>query len=150
MSQKNLLLLVLALLILGFGAYWLVATHANSNQYFHVHAAQLARENTNYRNVLHTTKRTELTLMSIPEGTDIPTEIHEVDQIFFIVKGTANALIKNDKIALSEGSVLIVPAHTQHTIINTGSGDLKLYTVYAPPEHKVGTVHKTKEDEPKE
>ncbi len=116
--------------------------------YFSDNVAQLAQENTAFRKVLYTTKHTQLTLMAIKAGQEIPKETHEVDQVFIIVDGTAEALVKDSKVNLITNSVLVVPAGTEHTITNTGSTPLKLYTIYAPPEHPHGTIHQTKEDEP--
>ena len=113
---------------------------------------KLTKENTNFRKVLYTGKNSQLVLMSIPVGKDIGNEVHEtIDQILFIVGGEAEAIINNtEKKRVEKDSVVFVPAGTWHNFINTGDEDLKLYTVYSPPAHRDGTVHKTKEEAEKE
>jgi mannose-6-phosphate isomerase-like protein (cupin superfamily) len=140
------LILIPILFILGYGIYWFWKAKLAPRHYFIVQASQLAKENTNYRKVLYTTEKSELTLMSIPTGDEIPKETHKVDQAFIIVEGQAEALVDSHKEALSPESVLIVPAGTEHTIKNTGSSDLKLFTIYSPSQHPAGTIHKTKAD----
>ncbi len=149
MQQKYTLLAIPAVLIIGLGLFWFWKKRQTPTHYFSTNAAQLARENTNYRKVLYTTEKSQLTLMSIPSGKEIPKETHDVDQIFVIVEGTAEALVESSKVPLSTESVLIIPAGTEHTVTNTGTTDLKLYTIYTPPEHPAGTVHRTIEDETK-
>ncbi len=149
MQQKHILLLVPTVLFITLGSYLLWKKRQTPTHYFSANATQLSRDNTDYRKVLYTTEKTQLTLMSIPVGDEIPKETHTVDQVFIIVDGTAEALVDGAQIDLTTESVLIVPANTEHTISNTGSTDLKLYTFYAPPQHPAGTIHLTKEDEPK-
>lgn len=150
MEQKYILLTLTSLFILGLGVYWLIQKRLTPNHYFSANAAELARENTNYRHVLYTTPKSQLTLMAIPTGKEIPKETHDVDQVFIIVEGTAEALVETSKVPLTKESVLIIPAGTEHSILNTGPIELKLYTIYAPPEHPAGTIHKTIEDELKD
>jgi len=138
-----------AILIIGLGFYWFMKKRQLPTHYFSANATQLAKENTYYRKVLYTTQKSQLTLMSIPPGDEIPKETHDVDQVFVIVEGTAEALVENSKVPLTAESVLIIPAGTEHIISNNGSTELKLYTIYSPPEHPAGTIHKTKADEPK-
>ncbi len=149
MQQKHILLLVPTVLLIILGSYLFWKKQQTPTHYFSANTTQLSRDNTNYRKVLYTTEKTQLTLMSIPVGEEIPKETHTVDQVFVIVEGTAEALVDSTKVALSTESLLIVPANTEHTISNTGTTDLKLYTFYAPPQHQAGTIHSTKEDEPK-
>ncbi len=148
MEQKYALYLIPAVVIIGLGLYWFFRKRTVPTHYFHANATQLAKENSNYRQVLYTTKHSQLTLMAIPPEQEIPKEIHNVDQLLVIVEGAGQALIENTKADLTPESVLIIPADTEHTISNTGTTPLKLYTMYAPPEHPPGTIHKTKEDEP--
>ena len=115
--------------------------------YYNNTCGQLALDNTNFRKVLFTTKNTQLVLMSIPPGDDIPQEVHNVDQIIIIVQGQGEAILNGTPSPFKEDSVLIIPAGTEHQIKNTGPQDLKLYTFYAPPEHAPGTIHRTKEEE---
>ena len=103
-------------------------------------------DNANFRKVLYTGKKMQLVLMSLKQDEDIGEEVHPtVDQFFRIEKGTGEAVINGNKHALSNGVSLIVPAGSKHNLTNTGKGELKLYSIYSPPNHKDGTIHKTKE-----
>ncbi len=115
--------------------------------YYNNACAQLALDNTNFRKVLFTTKNTQLVLMSIPTGDDIPQEVHDVDQILIIVQGQGEAILDGDQSPFKKDSVLIIPAGTEHFIKNTGTETLKLYTFYAPPEHAPDTIHRTKDED---
>ncbi len=85
--------------------------------------------------------------MSIPVGSDIGKEAHpNTDQILFFVKGKGEAMLNDETKKVEEHDVVFVPAVTMHNFINTSDEDLKLFTVYAPPQHPDGTVHKTKEE----
>ncbi len=108
------------------------------------HIEQLALENENFRKVLFTNKHSQVVLMSIKPGEDIGLEVHQVDQILVFVQGTGIALVNGEEKQISAGDLVDVPSGTQHNFTNTGSEDLKLYTVYAPAEHADGTVHKTR------
>lgn len=109
---------------------------------------QASIDNDNFRKVLSTTDREQLVVMSLRPSEDIGTETHpETDQFIRIERGTGEAVLDGKRHALKDGSALIVPAGTEHNIKNTSStAPLKLYTVYSPPHHKAGTVHKTKAD----
>jgi len=87
-------------------------------------------------------------VMSIPEGEEIGNEVHEnVDQFFRIEKGKAKFIFnEKEEHVVGDGDAVIVPSGTYHNVINAGAGDLKLYTVYSPPNHPEGTIHKTKAD----
>lgn len=108
------------------------------------HIEQLALENENFRKVLFTNKHSQVVLMSIKPGEDIGLEVHQVDQILVFVQGTGIALVNSEEKQISAGDLVDVPSGTQHNFTNTGSEDLKLYTVYAPAEHADGTIHKTR------
>ncbi|OGZ28956.1 MAG: hypothetical protein A2427_04595 [Candidatus Nealsonbacteria bacterium RIFOXYC1_FULL_40_7] len=83
--------------------------------------------------------------MSLPPGEDIGAEVHaDHDQFFRIDQGQAKFILDGQKIEATDGFAMVVPAGINHNVINTGSEDLKLYTIYSPPEHPDGTVHKTK------
>lgn len=108
---------------------------------------KLTKENTNFREVLHTGKHSQIVAMSIPVGEDIGEETHpEVDQILFFVDGNCEEILNGESRNVEKHDVVFVPAGTKHNFKNTGDKDLKLFTVYAPPEHPDGTVHKTKAD----
>jgi len=106
---------------------------------------QASLDNATFRTVLYTSKRTQLVLMSIPAGEDIGMEVHEDhDQFIRVEQGTGKAILDGVEHALEDGSAVVIPAGTNHNIINTGKTDMKLYTIYSPPEHRDGTVHPTK------
>lgn len=101
---------------------------------------------TNFREVLYTGKNLQLVIMALVPGEEIGLERHEGhDQFIRVEHGTGMAVLDGEQVPLEDGSAVIIPAGTEHNIINTSSSDvLKLYTLYGPPEHPDGTVHKTK------
>ncbi|OIO54872.1 cupin [Candidatus Peregrinibacteria bacterium CG1_02_54_53] len=104
-------------------------------------------DNTTFRTVLYTTKRTQLVVMSIPVGEDIGMEVHgDHDQFIRVERGTGKAVLDSVEYPLEDGSAVVIPAGTQHNIVNTGKDDMRLYTIYSPPEHRDGTVHPLKAD----
>jgi mannose-6-phosphate isomerase-like protein (cupin superfamily) len=113
---------------------------------FSANVQELALANTDFRRVLHTTPLSQLVLMSVQPGDDIGLETHHLDQVLVFVSGRGESLLANQRGTVGPGSVVVVPAGTEHNFVNTGSEPLKLFTVYAPPEHADGTVHKTKAD----
>jgi mannose-6-phosphate isomerase-like protein (cupin superfamily) len=104
-------------------------------------------QNSNFRKVLYTGKYMQLVVMSLKPGEDIGEEIHEnVDQFFRIEEGEAKVIINGQESILAEDMVTIVPAGALHNVINTSNTKvLKLYTIYAPPNHPLNTIHKTRE-----
>ena len=107
-------------------------------------------ENEDYRRVLYTTKNSQLVLMNIKPGDEIGAEVHELDQFIRLESGSAKAVLDGVEHELQADWAIVVPAGMEHNVINTGDADLKLYSIYTPPEHKDGTVHKTKADEQEE
>jgi mannose-6-phosphate isomerase-like protein (cupin superfamily) len=104
-----------------------------------------AKANRWFREVLSTGPHSQVVVMSIPPGGDIGEEVHDdVDQILVFVQGEGQAILDGKKSAVGVDRLAHVPAGTRHNFVNTGKTDLRLYTVYAPPEHKPGTIHKTK------
>ena len=104
-------------------------------------------ENSNFRQVLFTGKHMQLVVMCLKPGEDIGEEVHDhVDQFFRIEEGEAKVIIDGKEDIVKEDMVAIVPAGALHNVINTGDIDLKLYTIYTPPNHPDGTVHKDKEE----
>lgn len=103
-------------------------------------------QNENFREVLYTAQHSQLVLMSLNPNEEIGMEVHEiVDQFIRVESGTGKAILNGEEHQLSDGVAVIVPAGTQHNIINTSSEKkMKLYTVYSPAHHKDGTTHKTK------
>lgn len=105
------------------------------------------RDNTDFRHVLYTGSHMQLVLMTLQPGEDIGMEVHEDnDQFFRFEEGEGNVVINDSEYSVGDGDVIIVPAGSQHNIINTGEGMLKLYTIYAPAHHKDGIVRATKAD----
>jgi len=103
--------------------------------------------NENFREVLYTAKNSQLVVMTIQPGEDIGVETHEGhDQFIRVEAGTAKALLNGEEHELTDGFAVVIPAGTEHNIINTGTDKLKLYTLYTPPEHPDGTIHATKSD----
>jgi mannose-6-phosphate isomerase-like protein (cupin superfamily) len=104
-----------------------------------------AKANTYFREVLATGPHSQVVVMSIPPGGDIGEEVHDdVDQTLVFVGGEGQAILDGEKSAVAADRLVHVPAGTRHNFVNTGKVDLRLYTIYAPPEHKPGTIHKTK------
>ena len=102
-------------------------------------------QNNFFRQVLYTGKHTQLVVMSLLPGEEIGMEIHpQVDQFFRIEEGRAKVIIDGEEHEVDEGFAIIVPAGSQHNLINTGSNPLKLYTLYSPPNHPDGTIHPTR------
>lgn len=114
---------------------------------FHEDIQALARSNAWFREVVATGPHAQVVLMSIPPGGEIGEEVHEdVDQVLVFVEGAGAAVIEGERSPVSAGHLVHVPSGTRHNFVNDGSSDLKLYTVYAPPHHAHGTVHRTKAD----
>jgi len=118
---------------------------------FVTNIAQVTLENEDFRRVIYTAKNCQLVLMCISAGTDIGEEVHDVDQFLRIEEGEGQSVLDGVERDLTDGSVIVVPAGVRHNIINTSSSEaLKLYSLYAPPHHKDGTVHATKADAEKD
>ena len=107
---------------------------------------RLTLENEDYRRVLYTAKNAQLVLMCLRAGEEIGEEVHELAQFLRIEAGTGKAVLDGVEHEIGDGTAVLVPAGTRHNIINTGEGEMKLYTLYAPPEHRDGVVQRTKED----
>ena len=104
-----------------------------------------ACDNADFRRVLSTGPNAQLVVMSLPAGEEIGEEVHDDgDQVLSIVDGSGEAVLDDVPTQIGAGDLVLVPAGTKHNIRNVGAGDLKLYTVYAPPEHPDGTVHRTR------
>lgn len=103
-------------------------------------------KNTNFRKVLHTTKLSQLVLMSLKPGEEIGMETHKHgDQFIRIDSGKGKVILDGKEHDLKDGSAMVIAAGTEHNVINTSdTEDLKLYAVYTPPEHKDGTIDKDK------
>lgn len=114
---------------------------------FHDDILNRVRANTNFRTVIQTGQHSQVVLMCIKPGEDIGDEVHEdVDQVLVFVSGVGKAVVSGEEYAIASEMLVHVPAGTRHNFINTGSEDLRLFTIYAPPEHADGTIHVTKAD----
>lgn len=112
---------------------------------------ELTRDNTNFRTVVHTGEHSQLTLMSVPPGGEVGWEAHpHLDQFLRLEAGKARLDFGRTRDAVDESHdieddwALIVPAGVWHNVVNTGDVDVKLYSIYSPPEHPEDTVHRTK------
>ena len=103
-------------------------------------------KNDAFRRVIYTAKNCQLVAMALKPKEDIGEEVHTLDQFFRIEEGTGEAVLDGVRTPISAGFVVLVPAGTTHNIINTGSDPLKVYTLYAPPNHRDGVVHQTRAD----
>jgi len=106
------------------------------------------KKNTDFRRVLYTGKHSQLVLMSLKPGEEIGEETHQdVDQFFRFEKGEGKVVIDGIEHPVKDGYAVIVPAGARHNVVNTSKrANLKLYTIYSPPEHQDGVVRHTKEE----
>lgn len=109
---------------------------------------KLALSNSYFRQVVYTGQHAQLVVMNLEPNEDIGLETHEVvDQFLRIEKGEGKVLLNGEEHVVKDGDAIVVPAGVAHNVMNTSSqNQLKLYTVYSPPHHKDGTIHKTKSD----
>lgn len=108
---------------------------------------KLTEANSDFRRVLYTGEQMQLVLMALKPGEEIGEEVHEDrDQFFRVEQGEGEVLIDGKRTAIRSDMAIIVPAGARHNVTNTGREPLKVYTLYAPPEHKHGTIHATKAD----
>ncbi len=105
-------------------------------------------ENTNFRKVISTNAHSQLVLMNLKSMEDIGIETHDkVDQFFRIEEGVGKAVLNGTEYEFSAGFGIVIPAGTEHNIINTSATEqLKVYTIYSPANHPDGTIHASKED----
>ncbi|MFY9993240.1 MAG: cupin domain-containing protein [Rhodoplanes sp.] len=109
--------------------------------------SDLTEQNSDYRRVLYTGKNMQLVLMSLRPGEEIGEETHDnIDQFFRIEEGSGEVVINGQTSNVKSDYAIIVPAGARHNVKNTGTEPLRLYTIYAPPEHKDKTIHATKQD----
>lgn len=108
---------------------------------------KLTLANENFRQVLYTAPHSQLVLMSLLPGEEIGSEVHpDNDQFFRFEKGKGKVVIDGNEYEISDGFAAIVPAGSEHNVINTGSERLNLYTIYSPAHHKDGIIRKTKQE----
>jgi len=106
---------------------------------------ELTKRNAFFREVVATGPHSQVVVMSIPPTGEIGLETHtELDQVLVVVEGSGSVTLDTEVRAIRPGTLIQVPAGTLHNVVNTGPTDLRLYTVYAPPAHAHGTIHRTK------
>ncbi|MGZ3945397.1 MAG: cupin domain-containing protein [Mucilaginibacter sp.] len=105
-------------------------------------------ENNNFRKVLYTAKYSQIVLMSLLPGEEIGMETHEKnDQFFRFESGKGKCIIDGNEYEVKDGDAVTVPAGAKHNVINTSDKvDLKLYTIYSPPNHEDGIIRRTKNE----
>jgi len=107
--------------------------------------ADEAALNPHFRAVKFTGKHTQVVLMTLQAGEDIGAEVHpDNDQVLIFTEGTARAEVAGERRDVSAGDMVVVPAGTDHNFVNSGTGVLRLITIYGPPDHAPDTVHRTK------
>jgi mannose-6-phosphate isomerase-like protein (cupin superfamily) len=106
---------------------------------------RIAEGNAEFRKVLYTARNCQLVVMSLQPREEIGAEVHQLDQFFRVEQGSGEAVLDGVRNPISAGFAVLVPAGANHNIINTGSVPLKLYTLYAPPNHRDGVVHHTRQ-----
>jgi mannose-6-phosphate isomerase-like protein (cupin superfamily) len=106
---------------------------------------EAARANGDFRRVLSTGPHAQVVVMCIPPGGEIGDEVHAgLDQILVFVEGEGVAILDGETTAVGPDHLVHVPAQARHNVINRGQGDLRLFTIYAPPQHAPGTIHRTR------
>jgi len=104
-------------------------------------------ENEFFRKVLYTSHYSQLVVMSLKPGEDIGEEVHGLDQFIRLEEGEGLAVLNGVEHEIKEDYAIVIPSGFVHNIINTSKYEaMKLYSIYSPPEHKDGTVHKTKKE----
>lgn len=112
---------------------------------FNEEIVTLVKRNHSFREVIATGPHAQVVVMNIPPGGEIGEEVHDgVDQVLVFVEGEGAAFLEGERSLVGPGRLVLVPAGMRHNFVNTGASGLRLYTVYAPPQHAPGTVHRTK------
>ncbi len=113
---------------------------------FNQNIFELAKQNSSYRKEVITADDLQVTVMSIPPQGEIGEEVHDdTDQAIVVVQGEGEAIVDDEREDVRPGHLVLVGCGTKHNVRNTGSEDLKLYTIYSSPEHEPGTIQETKE-----
>jgi len=114
---------------------------------YHTNIFSDTAANTYFRHVLFTGQNSQLVVMSIPPGGEVGSETHKyTEQTLFFLSGKGEGFLNDKMFPIIPGDVVVVVPGTKHNFKNTGTEDLKIYTVYAPPNHIDGRIHKTKAD----
>ena len=109
-----------------------------------VNIKKAAKDNDYFRRVLFTATKSQLVLMSLRPGEEIGAEVHKVDQALYVVDGEGKVVLDGAGQDFAKGAIVVVPAGVEHNVINAGDEPMKLFTIYSPPQHAAGTVHRTK------
>jgi mannose-6-phosphate isomerase-like protein (cupin superfamily) len=104
------------------------------------------KHNQSFRRALFTGRHLQLVIMSLQPGEEIGTEVHEVDQLIYFVEGEGRVVLDGERVEVEKGMVVCIPAGVQHNVISAKGDAMKLFTVYAPPEHAAGTIRETREE----
>ena len=104
-----------------------------------------AKDNRNFRDVICTATKSQLVLMSLRPGEEIGLEVHDGDQIIYVVDGEGVAVLDGAKNEIEKGSIVFIPAGVRHNIVNNDDKEMKLFTIYAPPQHAAGTIEPTRD-----
>lgn len=154
------LLLIIVFVVIGFSIFYFYKNKENNTKALvdskagQSYVANIIKEtenNTYFRKVLFTGTRSQLVVMNIPKGGEVGEEIHKyTEQTLFFLSGTGKAILDGKESIVKAGNVVVVTPGTKHNFINTGNDSLKIYTVYAPPNHIDGRMHITKADADKD
>ena len=154
-----LIVVIVVLITVGVGAYYyqrkqsdnVALIDSKANMPYITNIVSETKNNTYFRKVLFTGTRSQLVVMSIPPGGEVGEETHVyTEQTLFFLSGTGKAILDGKESPISAGDVVVVTPGTKHNFVNTGSDPLKIYTVYAPPNHIDGRIHVTKADADKD
>lgn len=144
-SVVGLIFFTSAIVFWGNGFPLLNKYHPSAPNSYKGNIIKDTQENGYFRRVLFTGLKSQLVVMSIPPGGEVGEETHKyTEQTLFFLSGTGEGSLNDKKFPIAPGDVVVVVPGTKHNFINTGDEPLKIYTVYAPPNHIDGRVHKTK------
>jgi mannose-6-phosphate isomerase-like protein (cupin superfamily) len=114
---------------------------------YQVNVVSAAQSNEDFRRVLFTGQQSQLVVMTIPPGGEVGDERHDhVEQTLFCLSGNGTAILDGARSPFASGDAVVVTPGTRHNFLNTGTEPLRIYTIYAPPNHIDGRVHRTKAD----
>jgi len=142
MTSINRLLLIVFISFIAFN----ISASAKSMKGYVQNIESIAVKNDDFRRVLYTTKQCQLVVMALKPKEEVGAEVHKPDQFFRVEEGSGDVVLDGVRTAIRAGFAIVIPGGTKHNIINTGSTPLKLYTLYAPPNHRDGVVHHTPAD----
>ncbi|HVD01467.1 MAG TPA: cupin domain-containing protein [Candidatus Dormibacteraeota bacterium] len=115
------------------------------NNGYVVNIKKAAKDNEYFRDVVFTAAKSQLVLMSLQPDEEIGMEVHDGDQVIYLVDGEGFAVLDGSKHDIKKGSIVFVPTGVRHNVVNNGDEPMKLFTVYAPPQHAAGTVEPKKD-----